>query len=207
MKKNKCENCGISFERQYVRRFCSKACWYKWNAVTLSSFNHKRFQWKNCTEKEKIERIRSSFEKYVIKNEGCWDWKGYFDKDGYPLLNSGYNGRGFKERRGNRISWVIYKGEIPEGKYILHSCDNPRCTNPDHLFLGTCLENNRDKVFKGRGNKGSKHGNSKLTEEQVKNMRVKFRDGVMIKRIMEDYKISRQTAYDIKYGNVWKHVK
>jgi len=206
MKKNKCEQCGIDFERYYVRRFCCKKCWHIFNAKTIASYNDNRFQWKNCTEQEKLERIRSRFEEKVIKSDGCWGWNGYLDKNGYPLLKSGSGGKEFKETRGNRISWLLYVGEIPEGKYLCHNCDNPLCTNPDHLFLASAKQNSEDMVKKGRGNKGSKHGNSKLTEELVKEIRVKFRDGVMIKRIMEDYKISRQTSHDIKYGNTWKHV-
>lgn len=207
MKKNKCENCGVDFERHYIRRFCSKACWHKFNARNLASFNEKRFQWKNCSEQEKLDRIKIRFEEKVIKKDGCWEWKGFFDKDGYPLLSSGANGKGFKERRAHRISWLIKYGEIPNDKLVCHKCDNPSCTNPEHLFLGSILENNRDKVSKGRGNNGSKHGNSKLTEDQVKEMRLKFRDGVMIKTIMEEYSICRQSAHLIKYCKTWKHVR
>ena len=207
MKKNKCEQCGTDFERLYIRRFCCKTCWYKWNSKKLAAFNDERFQWNKCTDEEKLERIRSRFEEKVIKSNGCWGWKGHLDKNGYPLLKSGSNGKEFRETRSNRISWLIYKGEIPKGKYILHLCDNSTCTNPDHMFLGTPKENSEDMVRKGRGNKGSKHGNSKLTEDDVMKIRLKFKDGVMIKRIMEDYGISRQTAHNIKHVRIWKHVE
>jgi hypothetical protein len=206
MKKNTCENCSIDFERPYVRRFCCKPCWYKWNAKNLAAFNDTRFQWKNCTEEEKLEVVKKRFDKYVIKKDGCWGWTGHLNKNGYPNFRFGHDGKGFKERYGHRISWLLYRGEIPEGKYLCHQCDNPVCTNPDHLFLASAKENSEDMVKKDRGNRGSRHGNSKLTESQVKEIRIKFFDGVMIKKIMQDYKIGRQTAHDIKYGNTWKHV-
>lgn len=206
MKKNICENCKCEFERQYVRRFCGLKCWHSFNAKTIASYNDRRFKWEAASEDEKRERIKIRFESNVVRSEGCWDWEGYFDKDGYPLLSSGVKGKGFHERRGHRISWWLYKGDIPSNKLICHKCDNPRCTNPDHLFIGTDKENHDDMKKKKRGNLGSKHGNSKLNESQVLEIRNKFKDGVMIKRVMSDYNISRQTAHDIKYGNSWKHV-
>lgn len=159
-----------------------------------------------CNWRRKIKQNKKTFWRECYKKEGCWDWKGYYDKDGYPLLSCGADHKGFKEKRGHRISWLLHNSEIPKGLIICHSCDNPKCTNPDHLFIGTNLDNNRDKVKKGRGNNGSKHGNSKLTEVQVKEIREKFKNGVMIKRIMLDYSISRQTAHDLKYFKIWKHV-
>ena len=207
MKKNKCENCGVDFERMYVRRFCCKSCWHKWNGKNLASFNETRFQWKTATDEQRIERIKKRFEEKVVKKDGCWDWNGYFDKDGYTLLHSGANHKGFKERRGHRISWLIHYGNVPEGKKVCHKCDNPRCTNPEHLFLGTTLENNQDKTKKGRGNIGSKHGNSKLNEYQVMEIKKLINMGVCSTRIMSDYGISRMTVSSIRLNKTWKHVE
>lgn len=206
MKKNKCENCGVDFERACVRRFCSKPCWHKFNAKTIASYNDGRFQWKNCTEEEKVQRIRSRFEDKVIKSEGCWGWKGHLDKNGYPLLKSGTGGKEFKETRGGRISWLIYRGEIPKGKYLLHTCDNPTCTNPEHMFLGTPKENSQDMVAKGRGNKGSKHGNSKLDEEKIKEIRKMYDDGYKVTVIMGKFGICGAHVRAVGNREVWKHV-
>jgi len=206
VKKNTCEKCGINFERQYVRRFCSKKCWHEFNAKTIASYNDTRFQWKNCTEEEKIERMRSRFEEKAIKSDGCWGWKGHLDKNGYPLLRSGHDGKGFKEGRCSRISWLIYCGEIQEGKYLCHRCDNPICTNPDHLFLASAKENSEDMVRKGRGNKGSKHGHAKLNENDVVEIRKMLNDGKTGRFIAEMFSIHPMVISGIKNGNSWKHV-
>ena len=76
---------------------------------------------------------------------GCWLWTGAVDGDGYGVLyNSG------DDRKTHRISWMIRFGPIPKGMSVLHKCDNPPCVNPDHLFLGTALDNMHDAMKKGR---------------------------------------------------------
>ncbi len=206
MKKNKCEQCGVDFERQYMRRFCCKACWHLFNAKKLSSFNNTRFQWKNCTEDEKLEQVKLRFEKKVIKRDGCWGWKGYLNKNRYTSFRFGSDGKGFKERYGHRISWIIKNGDIPNDKQVCHKCDNPECTNPDHLFLGTIKENHQDKVRKGRGNHGSRHGNSKLTEEQVKEIKILYNNGQKVSIIMQKFDASRMNIHRIGKSLAWKHV-
>ena len=84
------------------------------------------------------------FEK-VEKTEKCWGWLAGTNKDGYGKFKM----RG-KTLQAHRLSWVIHNGIIPEGMCVLHHCDNPPCVNPAHLFLGTILDNNRDRDAKGR---------------------------------------------------------
>jgi hypothetical protein len=76
---------------------------------------------------------------------GCWWWIGGVKDDGYGTLK--VNG---PEVGAHRFSWEIHGGSIPEGKWVLHHCDNPRCVNPDHLFLGTHQDNMRDRSVRGR---------------------------------------------------------
>src|SRR5690349_10881689 len=99
-------------------------------------------------EKERIESsktIRRRFWKYVrcpddMNTDECWVWIGA-DSGGYGKLRVDPSGKLFA----HRISWHICRGEIEEGKLVLHKCDNPSCVNPTHLFLGTYLDNNRDR--------------------------------------------------------------
>lgn len=78
----------------------------------------------------------------------CWEWTGGTDDKGYGTINEGGCGRPLKA---SRVAWVIKFGPIPDGLFVLHSCDNPPCVNWHHLFLGTPLDNTTDMINKGRG--------------------------------------------------------
>lgn len=111
--------------------------------------------------------------KYKKLDNGCWEWQNGVDKDGYGIFKYD-NGT-----RAHRYSYMIRKGKIPKGKCICHKCDNPRCVNPEHLWLGTRLENNLDMLKKGRwcDRKGEKHPLSKLSNEQTEEIRNIWRKG------------------------------
>ena len=74
----------------------------------------------------------------------CWRWKGFKNKQGYGRMGIAAS----VCVNAHRISWVIHNGEIPEGKFVCHRCDNPECTNPEHLFLGTRQDNINDMMIK-----------------------------------------------------------
>ena len=80
-----------------------------------------------------------------ITETGCWIWLGYCDRNGYGDIKVEY-----KSWRAHRFSWVLHGGDIPEGQYVLHKCDEPSCVNPDHLFVGTQDDNIQDMIKKGR---------------------------------------------------------
>jgi len=93
---------------------------------------------------EDIEKIKARFEKLVVKQKGCWSWRSAKNN---RYKNFKIHG---KQIGAHRASWMIYKGEIPDGMCVLHKCDNPICTNPEHLFLGTHEDNIVDMYKKGR---------------------------------------------------------
>lgn len=90
------------------------------------------------------ERFLCSVE---VQSNGCWLWRGSPEKRGYGrfYMNGNHN------VRAHRAAYVLFRGEIPAGMLVCHSCDNPGCVNPAHLWLGTGSDNMRDMVAKGRG--------------------------------------------------------
>lgn len=81
----------------------------------------------------------------VSKSSECWNWSAYRGKTGYGVI--GFRG---KVVRAHRLSFTVHKSGIPQGMCVLHTCDNPACVNPAHLWLGTQTENCEDKCAKGR---------------------------------------------------------
>ena len=123
--------------------------------------------------KDKIISIFERLELYQVKKDGCWGWTGTKNK-GYGAL-SNRNGREFSPEKAHRISYEQHYGEIPIGMYICHKCDNPECTNPNHLFLGTAKDNSMDCSAKGRLNPKSllnliDHNAFKPTKDDTKNI-------------------------------------
>jgi len=143
------------------------------------------------------------FLKFVeTDNNGCWVWVGC--KQGKHPWQYGSFGVNGKIEKAHHFSYEFYRGPVPEGMLVCHTCDNPPCVNPDHLFLGTALDNTQDMIQKGRSNflRGSKKANALLTENTVINIRNDPRPVVEIAR---ELGVSSSCIYDAK-SRSWKHV-
>jgi hypothetical protein len=122
-------------------------------------------------------------------NKDCWKINVHNDSDGYPVFS--INGHPY---RSNRFMYQIHHpDENILNMFICHSCDNPWCVNPDHLWSGTAYENNRDKINKNRHPHGNNHPNTKFTDEQVKEMLegITTKHFKSIKEIKEHFKVSK----------------
>ncbi len=152
------------------------------------------------------ERMLVRFNKNVFPepNTGCWLWGGATNADGYP----NFPWRPGNISLGHRFSYLIYKGEFDRSLFVCHSCDNPSCVNPDHLFLGTVTDNNADRDRKGRFNplNGSKNGMAKPDEEKVREIKALIELGVSFRKIGKMYGIDHAIPHRIKDGKAWKHV-
>ena len=152
-------------------------------------------------EQKKRPLIEAFNEKYTYSESGCWLWNGSKHKNtGYAQIT--ING---KSLTASRVSYELFTGEIPQGMYVLHSCDVRHCVNPKHLFLGTQQNNIDDMMEKGRGPNGSKNGRSKLTEIKVDDIRSMIKSQIPIKDIAKKHGVSASTISMIKNGHTWGH--
>jgi hypothetical protein len=99
---------------------------------------------------ELTESLLRRFWQRVAKGDGCWEWTGKRDKNGYGRVYLGGGREARREGFAHRVSYTIHFGPIPDGLDVLHHCDAPRCVRPDHFFLGTQTDNMRDMDAKGR---------------------------------------------------------
>lgn len=142
-----------------------------------------------------------------ITTSGCWEFTGHRNSQGY-----GYVRILDKTFRAHRVSYQYFKGEIPDGFCVCHSCDNPPCCNPDHLWAGTRTENIRDASKKGRlsgerpNAQGEKHGSSILRDDQVLQIVEEVKKGRHHQVVADEFGISRTTIFDICRGKSWSSI-
>lgn len=135
-------------------------------------------------------------------NTGCVLFEGFVNPQGYGNVKV----RGVAKLT-HRVTWEEVNGPIPEGAYVLHSCDTPACVNPDHLFLGNQDDNMKDAAGKGRVRKGEEHHNAKLTSDKVLKIVSLRRDkGATYKELSERFGVDYSHVWNICNGNAWNHV-
>jgi len=134
---------------------------------------------------------------------GCYEWQLSTSSNGYGKYFSQVQKRYVATHR--RL-WELIKGEIPEGLYVCHTCDNKRCVNIDHLFLGTPKDNITDMVNKNKQPKGETHGMSKLNKDLVIEILYHLAAKWRICDIASKYKINWNCIHDIRTQRTWKHV-
>jgi hypothetical protein len=144
--------------------------------------------------------VKRFIEKFTV-GDGCWEWQRSLAPNGYGRFGVG----GRKDGMGyaHRVSWSLFRGEIPKGLCVLHRCDNRKCVNPKHLFVGTLGDNNRDCVAKGRNSRGSDRPNAKLDLNKAHQIRKKYRT-VSIDKLADEYGVSRNAIFQVASGRTWR---
>lgn len=189
-----CETCGTIF---YVHpsdlhtgrsRFCQRSC-RRYPSAPI----HDRF-WSK-----------------VQKGDGCWEWVGTIGANAYGVLAVGR-----KHVYAHRLSWELHYGPIPDGHWVCHRCDNPRCIRPDHLFLGTHDDNMADMRAKGRSGpknrpermaRGERNGYAKLTAERVIEIRNRREGGETLASLATAFGLSTSHVHRLVNGDGWHHLR
>lgn len=205
---SQCASCGTRVRRRPITSRPAKYCSRK------------------CTAAGRRKSLLERFWPKVEQSAGCWIWTGARDAKGYGLMGGGSRQQG-RSQRAHRLSWEIHNGPIPHGLHVLHDCpdgDNPSCVNPAHLWLGTELDNARDREAKGRGNhatgerhssktrpdsvsRGERNAFAKLTDLKVIEMRSLRSAGWKLSQLSSRYSVSEQVVSRACIGKGWSHVK
>lgn len=138
-----CNNCGKEFKNSHKNTlYCSSKCYF-------SHYDFTKFH--DATRRPAVDRFWEKVDKKT--DNDCWEWKAYKISNkpgreyGYFDFGGGVDGLA------HRFSYILHYGEIPDGMEVCHRCDNPKCVNPKHLFLGSHQDNMDDMMKKNRGNR------------------------------------------------------
>jgi hypothetical protein len=136
---------------------------------------------------------------------GCWNCTSHkIQSNGYPMR------RYPRTMPSSTLARFIYEecfGDIPKGMEVCHKCDNPKCINPEHLYLGTYSQNLWDRVRTGRFPNGENNGHAKFTWKDIPIIKERYRNGELQKNIAKDYKVHQSSISNIIKGKKWQGVK
>lgn len=155
------------------------------------------------------DRLKKNLATYTESENGCWEWSGVIDVGGYGVVALGVSQHGraiTKYCRAHRASYAMHYGVDPLEKMVCHKCDNRRCINPEHLFLGTHDENMEDMVTKRRATAGERNPRATLTEPEVIDIIRFIQAG---KRNTEIASITSASAAQVSFirnGRAWREV-
>lgn len=135
---------------------------------------------------------------WKVCENGCWEYKGTINTNGYGQLSF----HGGRRISAHRLSYMIYNGSIPEGMLVCHKCDNKKCVNPKHLFLGTCKDNMEDASEKNRWPKYSSVKQiRKLSEQQIEDIKDLIGAyGMKVTNVAKIYGVCRDSIYNAING-------
>jgi hypothetical protein len=147
----------------------------------------------------------------MVDENACWLWTSY-TRTGRMGSGLTYGrikvkvGGVWKHIAAHRLAYELTYGLVPEGKCVLHTCDVPLCCNPNHLFIGTVDDNNKDRVEKGRSSMGEAHPKAVLTEERVIEIVKLTKEGWTQRALAEKFNVGKRSIQNILEGKGWKHI-
>jgi hypothetical protein len=156
-----------------------------------------------------VKLLEEKFWGKVSKGPGCWEWAGGTDGTGYGTLERMINKKRWRFQA-HRYSWLLHNGPIPGGLLVCHQCDNRRCVNPAHLFLGTAKDNTADMIAKGRSKFGTLTSETarttRLTADQVLEIRRLRSEGVLLRELAARFGVAIPTISHAANGDTWRKV-
>lgn len=149
------------------------------------------------------EKVNPDISPIFYNGSRCWEWTGAKTKKGYGSFGYIYG-----TEYAHRISYIFAFGEIPDGLFVCHGCDNRKCVNPNHLFLGTPKENSEDMVSKGRSIVNEKNPRAKLKSSEVREIRkiLSSSSNLSHKEIASMFGVSSATISLIGSNSTWKGI-
>ena len=147
------------------------------------------------------------WDRVIVKSDNeCWEWQGPTAGKGYGFFCS--NG---KSEYAHRYSYSLRNGPIPSnigyhGNCVCHTCDNPICVNPNHLFLGSNLDNVKDRDSKGKNPAGERNGQAKLKEKEVLEIRKLSEQGKTQQYIADIFGVTQSNVECIVNRKSWKNI-
>lgn len=179
------------------KRYCYSHEWRKKRYSDVNMYRH------NIGEGDTfVDRFWSRVRKG--DNDDCWEWAGSaFTRGGYGVAQLTVDGR--KLRFSHRVAYYLSTGNVPS-LMILHSCDNPKCCNPQHLREGTSQDNKNDAVLRDRHARGERVNTSKITERDVLALREMYDKGKTKTELAQIFNITLSTVSRIVSRQYWKHI-
>lgn len=150
-----------------------------------------------------LELIERFHEKWVLSDNGCWEWQAATAGLGYGVIRIP---RTRRQEYAHRMSYLIHHGELDKKEEVCHSCDNPLCVKPSHLFKGSSKDNSQDMKSKSRHLFGELNGASKLTDDKVRQIHKLVEQGVSQGKVARSYGIAQSTVHKILRGQRWERI-
>lgn len=145
-------------------------------------------------------KVLARFWRYTRKTDGCWEWQSSLSR-GYGQMSGG---PGRPLIAVHRFSYTLHIGPIPPGLSVCHRCDNRRCANPAHLFLGSPAQNSADMVAKTRQERGERHHAARFTEAEVVAIIAALSAGASQASLAREYRVSEGAICHIAAGRTWR---